>query len=256
MAKHRYQQRRAAERDDDIPDDPDDLDDDIPEPPAEPRPRTGASRRASGSPPKAQVEAERAGIQPSTRMQDQEFLVAYVVAAVLAVSSGVLAVLATSPINVGPDKHGRAHIIQHPSLAAPLVGLALAVVMAATVRRMAHRIVAGVLGMLSAFALSVAAAPHSLRQLQTVVFLVPLVFALWMTMRQSRSQKANKIALAADRHLERRQRDAPAAKGQAKRAKKGGRQVQEPSGIRPNSRYTPPKARSADDDRRGRRSRS
>lgn len=184
-----------------------------------------------------------AQVASSLRMRGNETTLGYAVAAVLAVVSVVF-------LTVTTGKGAPAH----PITLLPAIGLVLALAMAATVQ-LSNRILSAFLAVTSSLATTATQAPNSVRSLSTVDLLAALLFAVWITLRQS---KARSVLLA-----ERRKANQAARGGGSRSA--GGRTAHgrptgaagerpgrrgrkaaeaEPAGPPPSARYTPPKKRS------------
>ena len=170
----------------------------------------------------------------SLRMRDKETSVAYVVAAVQVVVPVVF-------LTVTTGKGAPAH----PLTLAPAIGLVLALAMAASIR-LSNRILTAFLAVTSTLATTSVgnAVPLSVRSLSTVDLLAALLFAMWITLRQS---KARNAVLAERRKANQAVRSAGSHSAESRGA--GGRrgrkaaEAAEPTGPPPSARYTPPKNR-------------
>jgi hypothetical protein len=167
----------------------------------------------------------------SVRMQGKETTYGSVAAVVLAVIPVVFLTVTTG--KGAPP---------HPSSLAPAIGLVLALAMAASVR-LSNRIVTALLAVTSTLATTVTQTPTSVRFLSTVDLLVALGFAMWVTLRQSKSRNA---AMAERRKANQAARGTGGGAGsRPARGRRGRRAAEaaEPAGPPPSARYTPPKKR-------------
>lgn len=178
-------------------------------------------------------------------MQGNEMTLGFAVAAVLVVVPVVFLTVTTGK-----------GAVAHPPTVAPAIGVILALAMAATLR-LNNRILTAFLAVTSTLATTSVgnAVPTAVRPLSTVDLVAALVFAMWITLRQS---KARNAALAERRKADR------AAGGTTGQGGRGGRQsagrstggrpagrrgrkaseAEELTGPPPSARYTPPKKRS------------
>jgi hypothetical protein len=108
----------------------------------------------------------------------------------------------------------------------PIAALVIAAAQAATIR-LGNRLVTGVLGVLGGLAVSYQKVPDSLSILHSIGFVGPFAYAFLVTQRHSRAQRALR---------------GPRRPGQGGGStRRGSKATNEPSGVRPNRRYTPPK---------------
>jgi hypothetical protein len=154
--------------------------------------------------------------EPPTRMRGREPLQAYVVAAVLAVV-GVLNLLVTT------GKGAPAH----PTLWLSYAGIVIAVLLAGSVQ-LRNRLISPFTAIIGAFFVTTAKAPAVLSIPHLIALFAALGFALTVSLRQRKDQKA--AAPAGARGRGRRRGQAAPDPGEAKR----------PAA---NRRYTPPKAK-------------
>ncbi|MDQ2726529.1 MAG: hypothetical protein M3Y91_01380 [Actinomycetota bacterium] len=154
----------------------------------------------------------------------------------------------------------------HPATVAPVIGLVLALCMAASIR-LSNRILTAFLAVTSTLATTATAVPASVRALSTVDLLAGLGFAMWITLRQSKARnvvlaerrKANQAARSAGgrnvggrnvggRNVARSaggrnaRLDAGSRPASSRRGRKAA-EAAEPAGPPPSARYTPPKKR-------------
>jgi hypothetical protein len=156
------------------------------------------------------------------RMKGREPLQGVAVAVIVAVGAVLDLVVTTG---AGAPKH--------PNAAFPVIAVVLAVGLAVSVR-FRNRLLSPFLAIFAAFFATLGKAPRSLGVPHIVVLVTAVGFALIVSMRQRREQKAiTPTATAADRR----------AANEARRRRRKGEPEPEPTVVRPvaNRRYTPPK---------------
>lgn len=181
------------------------------------------SPRPSPPPPKKAAPAGQATAKP-VRMQPPEDRYGYAVAALLFVAGIVFATV-----------HGAGQA-KHPDPIFPALGSVLAVLLALAIWRYRNRFASAMLAVLAAALVDTTKPPTDLVILDYLVIISAFIWAVWLTLRQS---KATKALAASQPRLTPEQRRA-----QRKARKRGEEPASEgrhtPAASR---RYTPPKPR-------------
>jgi hypothetical protein len=164
--------------------------------------------------------------EPSTnpsQMQPNEALAGYAVAAVLAVVAVLNLAITTG---AGAPKH--------TTTWTSFVGLGLAVGLAFSLR-FRNRLASPFIAIFAGFFVTLSKGPKALTVPHIIALVVAVGFALLVSMRQRKDQRAIAPSAASDRR---------AAADARRRRRKGEPEIPEgPKRPAPNSRYTPPKSR-------------
>lgn len=160
-------------------------------------------------------------------MQPGEDRWGYAVAGVLIIAGVVFAIVRGHPST------------KPPSALFPLLGAGLGAILAFVTFRYRNRFLSGMLAVLAALLVDTAKPPTSLLALDYLVLVAPLVWAVWLTLRQSKAQRA---LAASQPRLTPEQRK---AQREARKAQKRGEAPPESARPMPpaSRRYTPPQPR-------------
>ena len=204
--------------------------------PAEPYP-------GDPEPPDPEFDEPSAPELPPSRMRGTESLYGYVVA---------LELLVVAVLNLTVRTGAGAPA--HPQTALQIVGIAASVALVG-VLQLRSRTIAGFGAIVAAFFVTLPKVPNSLSLAHILALAVPLIYGLVLTQRQRRAigsvrgnrrgggrtaggESAGGGRRGGSAVASRRDRTAPSGRGRRGRAA-----APEPSGPRPNARYTPPKAK-------------